>query len=147
MPVVSGGTMTSDLLRGLATDLGAQGLATYTGDAGGNVFIKELPASPDIAVALTAYASVDDPKVSRSTVRVQFWFRGARNDALSPDAMADAVFAWLQGREDFTYGSVHVVQAFRVSTVQLGSDGNKRHERTDNYEFDLDLPLTAGRPF
>lgn len=138
---------TSDLLTGIATDLNAQTLATYNGGVGGNVFFKELPASPDVAVALTAYSSVDQPKVAASTQRVQFWFRGAVDNSLSCDDMADAVFAFFQGREDFTYGSVHVVQVFRTSSVQLGADPQRRHERSDNYEFDLDLPLTAGRPF
>ena len=138
---------TSDLLTGLATDLNTQGIATYTGGAGGNVFLKELPATPDRAIALTAYASIDDPKVARSTVRVQFWFRGVVGNSVDVDDLADDVFLWLQGLEDRTYGDVHVVQAFRVSSVQLGVDDNRRAERSDNYEFDLDLPLTAGRPF
>jgi hypothetical protein len=140
-------SLTTDLLTGLATDLNTQGLATYTGGAGGNVFFKELPTKPDRCVAITAYASIDEPKIARSTVRVQFWFRGSADIATDVDDLADAIFLWLQGREDFTYGDVHVVQAFRISAIQLGMDDNKRNQRSDNYEFDLDLPLTAGRPF
>jgi hypothetical protein len=140
-------SITSDLLTGIATDLNSQLIATFTGADGGNVFFKELPPFPDVAVALTAYSSVDEPKIAASTVRVQFWFRGAVDDSLSCDVMADAAFDYFQGLEDRTYGSVHVAQAFRVSSIQLGADSQRRHERSDNYEFDLDLPLTAGRPF
>lgn len=137
---------TSDLLNGIASDLDAQGIANLDPTAG-NVFFKELPPAPDNAVALTAYSSTDEPKVAASSVRVQFWFRGDVDNSLSCDDTADATFEFFQGREDFTYGSVHVVQALRISSIQLGADPQRRHERSDNYQFDLDLPLTAGRPF
>jgi hypothetical protein len=141
-------SITTDLLTGLATDLNTQGLATYTGGAGGNVFFKELPTSPDRCVALTAYATIDEPKIARSSIRVQFYFRGIAGAATDVDDLADDVFSWLQGREDFWYGSdLHVIQAFRVSAIQLGMDDNKRNERSDSYQFDCDLPITSGRPF
>ena len=139
-------SVTSDLLTGLAADLNAQGLATYTGGAGGNVFFKELPTKPDRCVALTAYASSDDATRNESVVRVQFWFRGVAGSALDVDVLADSVFAWLQGMTHVDYGSVHVAQALRVSAVQLGMDANKRNERTDNYSFQINTPSTSGRP-
>ena len=52
-------SLTTDLLTGLATDLNTQGLAAFTGGAGGNVFFKELPTTPDRCVALTAYATAE----------------------------------------------------------------------------------------
>lgn len=142
-------SITSGLLAGIATDLDAQGLATYTGGAGGTVYFKELPTSPDRCVALTAYATVDEPRIARSRVRVQFYFRGDPNQALTVDDDADAVFEWLHGRQDFYYaaGGIHVIQVYRISSIPGGVDGSKRSERSDNYEFDLDLPTTSGRPF
>lgn len=139
-------SITSDLLTGLAADLNAQGLATYTGGAGGNVFFKALPTTPDRAVALTAYSSQDDPTMNLSTIRVQFYFRGVPNVAVDVDELADGVFLWLQGLQGRTYGSVHVAHALRISTIQNGIDSNKRAERSDNYAFTCNLPQTSGRP-
>ena len=138
--------LTTDLLTGLATDLNTQGLATYTGGAGGNVFFKELPTTPDRCVALTAYATIDDATRNESVVRVQFWFRGAAGNATDVDEFADAVFEWLQGMTDVDYGTVHVAQALRVSSIQIGMDDNKRNERSDNYAFQINTPSTSGRP-
>ena len=139
-------SITSDLLGGLAADLNAQGLATYTGGAGGNVFFKALPASPDRAVALTAYASQDDATQNLSTIRVQFYFRGSRDNVTDVDDLADSVFLWLQGMQHKNYGVVHVAHALRLSAIQLGSDDSKRSERSDNYAFTCNLPSTSGRP-
>lgn len=139
-------SITSDLLTGLAEDLNAQGLATYTGGAGGNVFFKALPTSPDRAVAITAYASQDDATMNLSTIRAQFYFRGDPNDATDVDDLADAVFLWLQGLQGRDYGSVYLTHALRVSTIQMGIDDSKRSERSDNYVLTCNLPQTSGRP-
>lgn len=140
-------SFTRDLLVGLAGELTAAGIATYSTGAGGGIYFNALPTSPDRAVSITAYSSVDEPKVTRSTVRVQFWFRGARDDSGDCDDMADATFLLLQGAEDRTYGTAHLVQCNRASSVPLGTDDSKRSSRTDNYEIDLDLPVTPGRPW
>ena len=139
-------SITSDLLGGLAADLNAQGLGTFTGGSGGNVFFKALPVKPDRAVSLTAYASQDDPTQNLSTIRVQFYFRGNANDATDVDDLADSVFLWLQGMTHRDYGTVHVAHALRISTIQLGTDDSKRSERSDNYSFTCNLPQTSGRP-
>ncbi len=137
---------TSDLLAGIAADLSTQGIATYTGGAGGNVFFKELPPFPGRCVAITAYASQDAATENLSTIRVQFYFRGAADSATDVDDLADAVFLWLQGMTHRDYGTVHVAQALRISTIQLGLHANKRCERSDNYAFTCNLPQTSGRP-
>lgn len=139
-------SVTSDLLTGLATDLNTEGLAVYNGGAGGSVFFKELPTAPDRAVALTAYSSQDDAAQNLSTIRVQFYFRGARNNSVDVDDLADSVFLWLQGLQGRQYGSVYVAHALRVSAMQMGVDENKRGERSDNYAFTCNLPQTSGRP-
>lgn len=133
-------SVTRDLLEGLKAELSAGGITTP-------LFFKLLPTTPDRAIAVTPYGSSDETTVALSTYRVQFWFRGDANASLSVDDDADAAFAILHGLTDRTYGSVHLVQCLRISSVPLGIDGSKRSERTDNYEVDLDLPLTAARPF
>jgi len=91
--------------------------------------------------------ATDEPKVALSHVRVQFWFRGIVNNSLDVDELGDSVFNLLQGAEDLTFGTPHVVQALRVSSIQLGADANKRNERSDNFQLDVDVPITLGRPW
>lgn len=138
-----------DLLVGLAGELvtGSVALMGPQTDPATGIYFKALPTSPDRAVALTIYSSVDQPKVALSTFRVQFWFRGKVNDSVDVDDLGDAAFTVLQGLEDRVYGSVHLVQCLRVSSVPLGVDVNKRAERSDNYQCDVDMPLTALRPW
>ena len=133
-------SFTTDLLTGLSAYVGAQGV-TAPG------YMKSLPTTPDRCFALTAYASVDEPKVALSHVRVQFWFRGVANNSLDVDELGDSVFNILQGAEDLTFGTAHVVQIFRVSSIQDGIDASKRNARFDSYELDLDVPVTSGRPW
>lgn len=142
-------SFTRDLLEGLATELNNAGVATYAPtyaptDTG--IFFKELPAGQDRAVALTAYATSDQPKIALSVIRVQFWFRGKVNDSVDVDDLADSVFNVMQGIEHRQYGTAHVVQALRVSSIALGVDGSRRHERSDNYELPVNVPTTSGRP-
>jgi len=133
-------SFTTDLLTGLSTYLAANGVTTP-------VFFKALPTAPDRCIAITAYAATDEPKVALSHVRVQFWFRGIVNNSLDVDELGDSVFNLLQGAEDLTFGTAHVVQALRVSSIQLGADANKRNERSDNFQLDVDVPITLGRPW
>lgn len=133
-------SFTTDLLTGLAAHLTSAGIADPK-------FYKALPTSPDRAIALTAYSASDEPKVAASTIRVQIWFRGIVNNSLDVDELGDSVFNILQGAEDLTFGTAHVVQILRKSSIQLGADANKRNERSDNYELDLDVPVTPGRPW
>ena len=133
-------SFTTDLLTGLSTSLAANGITDP-------VFFKALPTSPDRCVAVTAYSSSDEAKVALSHIRVQFWFRGIANNSLDVDVLGDAVFDVLQGVEHVQMGTAHVNQMLRVSSAQLGADANKRNERTDNYELDVDVPVTSGRPW
>jgi len=140
---------TRDLLDGIAQELATAGVATYAatytaGQTG--VFFKHLPANPDRAIAITPYFASDDVKTTASAVRVQFSMRGNTNDAMDVDDLADAVFAAIHGMEHKQYGTCHVVQALRVSSIALGNDEARRAERSDNYQFDINTPNTSGRP-
>ena len=133
-------SFTTDLLMGLSAHLAAAGINDPK-------FMKALPTAPDRCIALTAYSTSDEPKVAASKIRVQFWFRGIVNNSLDVDELGDAVFNILQGAENLTFGTAHVAQILRKSSIQLGADANKRNERSDNYELDLDVPVTPGRPW
>jgi len=132
-------SFTTDLLTGLSTYLAANGVTDP-------VFFKALPTTPDRCIAITAYAATDQPREALSAIRVQFWFRGVVNDSLDVDSLGDAVFNILQGLEHSQFGSTHMIQALRVSSIQLGADANKRSERSDNYSFDINPPTTSLRP-
>lgn len=144
---------TTDLLTGLAGFLASAGigityrpttpyLATETG-----VFFGLYPTAPDRCVALTAYVATDEPKVALSKIRVELALRGVANDALDVHNLGDAVFGVLQGAEDLTFGTAHVVQALRKISASGGVDANKRSMRSDSYDLDLDVPITPGRPW
>lgn len=133
-------SFTKDLLLGLKAELVAAGITDP-------IFFGDLPSTPNRVVALGAYAAVDEPTVAASTLRVQVMARGVENNSLDADDLADDIFTALQGLEDRTYGTAHVAQCLRVSAVPLGIDSLKRWTRADNYELNVDLPLTAGRSF
>jgi len=145
-------SFTADLVTGLAQHLAAAGIGlTYNptapylpGQTG--IFLGLFPTSPDRCVALTAYASTDQPKIALSRVRVEVAMRGAANNSLDVHELGDAVFNTLQGLEHQQWGSAHVVQALRVISASGGVDDNKRSIRSDSYSFDVNIPATPGRP-
>lgn len=143
--------VTRDLLVGLAGELVTAGVGTYgtiVANPNTGIYLKALPTSPDRAVSLTAYATVDEAETALSRFRVQAWCRGKTDNSVDVDDLADQIFAALHGLEDRTYGTVHLVQCLRISSVSLGVDSStKRFERSDNYEIDLDTPSTPGRPW
>lgn len=144
---------TTDLLTGMATYLAAAGIGvTYRATdpylaAETGIFFGLYPTSPDRCVALSAYATTDEPKVALSKVRVEVALRGIVNDSLDVLNLGDSIFGVLQGAEDLTWGTAHVVQALRVISASGGVDGNKRSQRSDSYSLDVDTPITSGRPW
>jgi len=144
---------TSDLLTGLAAFLAGAGIGVtyrptgpYLATDTGVIFGLYQP-TPDRQVALTAYVATDEAKVALSHIRVEFALRGIPNDSLDVHNLGDAIFNVLQGAEDLTFGTAHVVQALRKISAGGGIDANKRSMRSDSYELDLDVPVTPGRPW
>lgn len=133
-------SFTRDLLVGLKGELLAAGVTAP-------IVFGDLPSTPDRVIGIGAYAAIDDPTTSHSTLRVQLMVRGVPNSSLDADDLADDIFQAIQALEDRTYGSTHLVQCLRVSAVPMGIDTFKRSARSDNYEVDVDLPVSAGRPF
>ncbi len=141
----------SDILTGLATLINAAGVASYKPTGGylptdTAIVFGDLPTAPNRVMGLAVYTSSDEVKQNLSEFRVQCWFRGAPNNTLDVGDLASSVFDVLQGREDLTFGSVHVVQIYRVSFVPQGMDSSKRVERSDNYTVQVNTPYTVGRP-
>lgn len=142
---------TADLLDGLARVIHAAGIAQYRPDGpfqAGDVPVtfKSMPANPDRAVTLSSYGASDHPTIPLGERRVQVRVRGLAGDALDADALADAIFGAFHGLTHQQYGSVHVIQMLRVSTIPLGSDDLQRDERSDNYALDVNPVGSANRP-
>lgn len=146
-------TWESDLLNGVAQYLAAQGVGTYRSDGSAYlttetaIVFGELPVAPDRVIALSLYGGpADEVKSNLSHPRLQLMMRGAAENTLDVGDLATQAFAALQGIESMDFGSAHLVQCYRVSSVPQGLDSNRRSERADNYQIDVNTPNTVGRP-
>ena len=110
------------------------GPAYAPGEVG--IFYGAIASSPDQAVGLTPYAIGDDIENGLATRRVQVRFRGTPGDPTGADRLAGEAFAAVQG----LVRVAGLSEVSRVSSAQLGPDGNGRQERTDNYQIILDNP-------
>lgn len=148
---------TNDLLDGLAQLLADAGVASYT-PAGvytvdqTGVFFSLMPAGaegappgPDRCVVLSAYALSDQPGLPLGQITVQVRTRGLE-DPRDVTALSDAVYDLFQGLTDRTFGSVHLIQMLRKSSLPMGQDTNRRWQQSQNYTCDVDLPATVNRP-
>lgn len=145
---------TTDLVTGSAAMLAAAGVGTYRAD--GSIYLpaetaitfKDLPPEPDRVIAITTHsARADHPVITYGQRIVQFRFRGLPGDPNDVDDLADAAFAVLHAAENLTFGSVHVTQILRFSSIPLGMDEqDRRWQRADNYLFDVDWPTSVNRP-
>lgn len=100
------------------------------------IFQKRLGRSPDRAVAVNQYTSIDSHPVPLSVRRVQLRFRGAPGAVSGADDLADAAFAALHGlaRE----AGLSLIT--REIVAQMGPDENDRQERADSYQIIIDNP-------
>ena len=122
-------------LAGLLVDAG---IGTTTATPGAPfIAAKRVPPTPDVAIGVTVYLATDS--LLTHTRRAQFRFRGAPNDPFGPDRIADQVFRLLHMR----HHDGHVSRISRESIASLGMDGNKRDERTDNYDITLNTGGSA----
>ncbi|WP_419704988.1 phage tail terminator protein [Promicromonospora sp. NFX87] len=134
----------SDLVKQVATILaagtgwawrptGPAYTATETGVYYGQV--STAPDAPHRACGITPYGPTDDLSDVPGLRRVQLWLRGDKGDPDSADDLADAAFDILHGL--MRVGGIHLMK--RVSSAQLGIDGNGRRLRADNYEIQPEL--------
>src|SRR5699024_1073142 len=112
------------------------GSTTHTPDAP-FIAAKRIPPAPDVAIGVTAYLATES--MLTHTRQAQFRFRGAPNDPFGPDRLADQVLLPLP----LPHHDRHLSRIPRESIASLGMDGNKRDERTDNYEITLTTGGTA----
>jgi len=143
---------TGDLLTGLAGSIASAGIGTYL--TGSSVFtagqtgigIGQLPETTDRAIAITDYGTAGDEITQAiTTIAVQVLCRSNRNDRLDLASLRDSIFQLLQGMTHVNYGTCHVIQARRISSVPLGLDENDRWLQADNYYFDCNTPASAYR--
>lgn len=99
------------------------------------LFYGQIGTTPGRACGITPYLPTDDLSDVPGVRRVQLRFRGEANKPRSADDLAQAAFAVLHGL--MRVGGIHLMK--RVSSAQLGIDGNGRRERADNYEIQPDL--------
>lgn len=102
-----------------------------SGDVG--IFYGDIADSPDQAVGVRVYSTVDDIRTGLAIRFVQLHFRGAKGVRRGADAMAGKAFGALHGRHHAGVVSRYV----RTSSAQLGADANGRQERADNYQIIL----------
>jgi len=141
-----------DLKTGLATMAANAGLGVYRSD-GSNYLAGEtaivmniMPVSPDRCAVINAVPLTDVVNVPQGLVMVQFAFRGAPNNNLDVDDLADSFFSLFHGSVSLVLGSVTVEQMNRNNVIPMGQDQSTRIERVDKYYLDCGFPATTSRP-
>ena len=129
---------TTNLLTALAEQLHAAGAGVwrpagppYTASETA-IVLGRLPTTPDRAIAITPYGvdqDGDDPVNTDGTLGVQFRMRGTP-DIRVLNGIAEDVFNALQGLKLPAAG---VLLMTRRIQAPMGSDGNGRWERSENY--------------
>lgn len=141
---------TTQLTAGVAAWLAGRGVGKWLPDGGAYadtdtaLVMKALPQAPDRAIAVTAYSTVDDPRLPLGVVAVQLRSRGT-SDPRDVDDIADAAFHELHAATHLDLDGLRVVQALRQSVAQLGQDDTGRWQRSDNYYLTTQHP-TVNRP-
>lgn len=136
-------TPTTKLLRqatvGILGVLDDAGIG-YQPGAGANkslplLSVKARPAAPNEIIAVTVYSVRTDLQSRISVLRVQLWTRGAPNDPLGADDIADLAFNLLHGVRHGVWNGLEIGQVAHKSTAVMGADEHGRYSRTDNYEI------------
>lgn len=121
---------------------------TYTAAAGGNMFLDDMPAGPERAVAvfnLPGYQG--DPSLPYDKPSVQFQIRGTR-DPRTAYAWALDIYNMLHGLHDVELpGGIWLVSLFAVQSgpVRIGPDSNGRMRYTVNFDSEIKNPVAGNR--
>lgn len=99
------------------------------------ITVDSLPATPDKAIAMTAYPVEDEGLGTGTILGVQFRVRGKAGDRLSDKDIISRLFDALQGLNGTDLNGIPIIRAWRQSGTPLGPDGNNRQEHTHNYYF------------
>ncbi len=130
---------TTDLLYGVAEHLAATGAGTWqptgtylTGTAR-PIVLSSVPGSPDEVIVLSAYGGRGDPGMTDVVQGVQARTRGVAGSVASVLELDDLVRDALDGLRDVVLHGIPIVLVTWDSGAPLGTDGNRRHERSANY--------------
>lgn len=133
----------ADLLDGLARLLADAGHVTYTPDGpGGDLFLEDMPPTPDAAVALWLYdGGQQDARNPYDTVRLQVRTRGGP-DPRPSRARAQAIYSELHGLAGVALadGTWLILAAARGTPAPMGPDSSGRHEHVVNFDLDVSAP-------
>jgi hypothetical protein len=133
----------ADLLDGLARLLDAAGHVTYDPDGtSGDLFIEDMPPTPDAAVALWLYdGPAPDARNAYDTPRLQVRVRGGP-DPRPSRARAWAIYSELHGLAgvELADGTWLTLAAARGTPAPMGRDSSGRHEHVVNFDLDVSAP-------
>lgn len=134
-------------LTGIMEYLDAQGTIAYDPSGiSGNAFLDTLPASPDTAVMFRHGGGFPgDLGLGYDRPSFQVFVRGTR-DPRTALTLLEAIYDELQGLRTMLPDDtmLHVCQAVQTAPAYLGTDGNGRHEYSQNYQAHI-RNLTAHR--
>jgi hypothetical protein len=134
----------ADLVTGLCSLLGAEGVCTWTPSGIVDVladpppvFRTIYPDAPDIAAALTAYATGgDEPTLSGSVLMLQVRTRSSLDDLGAAEDLDDAISQALMGNFPILLDTgCRVSVIIRVSSSPIGRDARGRMELSTNYRI------------
>jgi hypothetical protein len=100
------------------------------------IFYGAIDSTPDVAIGVRVYGSLDAPISHQYGRRAQLRFRGRKNRRDDADRMAGIAFNVLDGLS--RVGGISGIHRF--SFGPSATDDNGREERTDNYSIILDNP-------
>ena len=139
----------SDLLKGVAQTLHDASVAVYRPasayQAGERaITFGTMPDSPDSVLTLATYPLTDEPREALSKVGVQVRSRAA--SYLTAQDLNTLIFATLHGLANLDFGTCHLVQLLRATSIPMGTDAANRWEYSANFYADINPPTTPLRP-
>lgn len=111
-----------------------------------NVFVGELPTTPDEVVAVVGTGGPEaDTRHGYDTAAVQVVARGTPHDRTSGYAVADSIYGALHGLTSTTFPDgtrVILVRGIQSRPVNIGPDDNARPRWSLNFELEVRNPTT-----
>lgn len=127
----------TDVIRDFGSLLAQHGVGSYTEDTytsgiGPAIVLKKMPQSIDRCIVLNVVIQNSSRDIDTTDVyldvMVQVRCRGAQNDPLDPDGLAESVAGVLNGLTQYKAGSYTVDNLTRRTHLQNGQDDNGRYE-------------------
>lgn len=125
-----------ELTQAVCELLESHGVGAYVTEAASSqvqIVYGAIGSTPDRAIGVTVYGGLDEVTEGPPIRLVQLRIRGAARDRRSANQIAESAFSALHG----LVSTDGIFLSERVSFARLGSDGNGREERTDNYQMTL----------